>query len=80
MDDLPILIAPSGALIFVRYPNRKSTNLYVWFKDGPLHCCNCDGGQDLEPTEAALLEHIHSHDTRKVHRRPVYLHRSEAQS
>ena len=56
-------------MIFVVYPNRRRPHLYLSVGQAPTYCTQCK--QDCGTTADELIEHIHGHDTRKRHRRPV---------
>ncbi len=57
----PILVKQEGIFIFVKYPYRKSPDLYIGYRNEPAFCAQCDSSFPLEE----LVGHIRSHDRRK---------------
>ena len=57
----PALLYPVfGAMVGVRYPYRKSPDVYLMMEGEPIHCCQC---KDNEPFPAEQwLDHIRMHD------------------
>jgi len=57
----PIILQQSFAFIMVKYPYRRSPDLYVVAAGHPAFCAQCEA-QFKVPE---LINHIHSHDRRK---------------
>lgn len=56
----------ASMMVFVRYPHRKTTDLYMTKKGRRIHCCQCatDIPRSVKDV-GAFIEHIRSHDSRK---------------
>ena len=62
----PTIIQQAGGTILVKYPYKKCPDLYLAFKEHPIHCCQCE--KDIESNGDKFIEHIISHSNRKHHR------------
>ena len=58
-----VQIAQAGAMVMVKYPYRKTSDLYGVL-DGHIACCNCPGPA-APLRDGGFPAHIDYHDRRK---------------